>query len=170
MNRGETFHVRWRGQVTGPHSWADLERKLDAHEIGLLHDLQFNNEWITLGELLARRGEARRIAPNAHAAAPTSAADFKTGPAIPLPHANAHSGRRRWVYIGLGLAGGYLALHAFYAGHVRRGAALLAASVALWLLGWGIFLPWLWAVGEVMIVKFDGQGRRMPWKMRAPKT
>jgi hypothetical protein len=83
MSRSETFHLRWRGRVTGPHSWPDIERKLDAHEIGLLHDLQHNHEWTTLGDYLALRNEVKRVAPNAAAAPPASAADFQVGSGAP---------------------------------------------------------------------------------------
>ncbi len=169
MSRPETFHLRWRGRVTGPFSWQEVERKLDAHEIGLLHDLQSNNEWLTLGEYLEVRGEIVRI--NAAVAALPTAADFKTPPSPPplasvIPKITWTP--KRWIFVTLGILAGFLGLHDFYAHHWIRGAILLVAAVILYRLEWGIVWPWLWAIGEIIATKLDGKGRRMSWK-RQPK-
>ncbi len=36
---GRDFLIRWRGQQEGPYTAADLESKLTAHNIGLLHEV-----------------------------------------------------------------------------------------------------------------------------------
>jgi TM2 domain-containing membrane protein YozV len=170
MSRFDQFHLRWRGHVSGPFSWNEIERKLDAHEIGLLHDLQLNNDWTTLGEYLAGRGEPVRVAPNIPVATPPTAADLRAGSAAPPPVATRLVRiPNRWIFIGLGFLVGFLGLHDFYAHHWIRGALLLSITALLWLLDWGIVWPWLWALGEIILTKIDGKGRRMPWKSRKPQ-
>lgn len=168
MNKFEQFHLRWRGQVTGPYTWADIERKLDAHEIGLLHDLQQNNNWTTLGEYLAGRAEAFRVT----AAVPSVAANSRLD-AIPDAAAASSSTIRipnRWIFIGLGLFFGFLGLHDFYAHHWFRGAFLLGLGILFFWIDWGIVWPWLWAIGEILLTKFDGKRRRMNWtRVKLPK-
>jgi TM2 domain-containing membrane protein YozV len=171
MSRSDTFHLRWRGKIIGPLTWPEIERKLDAHEAGLLHDLQYNNDWTTLGEYLALRGEIMRVAPNASAAPAPTAANLKPAPTVPVTAATSTSRpRHRWIFVALGLLLGFFGAHDFYAGHWIRGAVLLIAALVLWRLDWGIVLPWLWAIGEIILTKFDGKGRRMPWKPRPPKS
>jgi TM2 domain-containing membrane protein YozV len=160
MSKFDQCYLRWRGKVSGPFSWTEIERKLDSHEIGLLHDLQQNNQWTTLGEYLLSRGE------------PIRAANM-TSPPPPLPGGlaiNTEPNQKfvripnRWIFVALGVLFGFLGLHDFYAHHWIRGAFLLALAALLWLLDWGIVWPWLWALGEVLLTKVDGKGRRMPWK------
>jgi TM2 domain-containing membrane protein YozV len=167
MSRGDQFQLRWRGRVTGPFTWAEIERKLDAHEIGLLHDLQHGAGWITLGEYSAGRADAVRVTPNVPVAAPPSGADLRANSVATPLSANSHGPTRvpnRWVFIGLGFVFGFLGAHDFYAHHWIRGALLLGITALLWALDWGIIWPWLWAIGEIILLKVDGKGRRMPWK------
>jgi TM2 domain-containing membrane protein YozV len=169
MIKTDQFQLRWRGRVTGPFTWAEVERKLDAHEIGLLHDLQQNNTWITLGEYLASRGETVRVTPNVPIAAPPTAADLRADSVAAPPSAAAPRLVRipnRWIFIALGLLVGFLGAHDFYAHHWIRGALLLGITALLWALDWGIIWPWLWAIGEIILTKLDGKGRRMPWKRK----
>jgi hypothetical protein len=164
MSKADNFHLRWRGRVSGPFSWIEVERKLEAHEIGLLHDLQFNNDWITVGEYLEKRGDSVRVTPLAPFAMPPTGADLRADSqaAPPIIKAPAHL-PNRWIFVVLGLVAGFLGIHDFYAHHWIRGALLLAITVLLWLLHWGILWPWLWAIGEIILTKVDGKGRRMPW-------
>jgi TM2 domain-containing membrane protein YozV len=168
MIKHDQFHLRWRGRVTGPFTWAEIDRKLDAHEIGLLHDLQHNNNWTTLGEYVAGRGEIVRVNPAAPVASgPPTAADLRADSKAAAPVAPAARPRyipNRWIFVGLGLLFGFAGVHDFYAHHWIRGALLLAITLLLWILDWGVFWPWFWAIGEVVLTKIDGQGRRMPWK------
>jgi TM2 domain-containing membrane protein YozV len=166
MSKTETYYLRWRGKVSGPFSWAEIERKLDAHEIGLLHDFQHNNDWITLGEFLERRGDSMRVNVP-FAAAPTAAdlrADAQLAPPLLKSPARTGGAPNRWIFVALGLVAGFLGIHDFYAHHWIRGALLLAVTVLLWLLNWGILWPWIWAIGEIILTKIDGKGRRMRWK------
>lgn len=170
MSKTDQCYLRWRGRVTGPFTWAEIERKLDAHEIGLLHDFQQEKIWITLGEYLAARGDTVRVAPNASVAGPTTADDFKAGQTPPAPAAGTMPKRIpiRWIYITLGFCVGFLGVHDFYAHHWIRGSLLLFAALVVWWLDWGLIWPWLVAVAESLVTKRDGAGRRMPWKKSPP--
>lgn len=167
MSKFDQFHLRWRGQITGPFTWMEIERKLDAHEIGLLHDLQQNDDWTTVGEYLAGRGEAVRV--TAPVAAPPTGADLRASAPAPAPIAPKPTRiPNRWIFIGLGLLFGFLGLHDFYAHHWIRGAFLLGIATLFILLDWGIIWPWLWAIGEIILTKLDGKRRRMPWTRVSP--
>lgn len=52
---GETFLIRWRGRQEGPYTAAIIEAKLAANQIGLLHEITHNGQWITLRDYLAER-------------------------------------------------------------------------------------------------------------------
>jgi hypothetical protein len=52
---GETFLVRWRGKQEGPYPTAVIQNKLDSHEIGLLHEIFSDGEWVTLRDYIARK-------------------------------------------------------------------------------------------------------------------
>src|ERR1039458_999578 len=49
------FFVRWRGRQEGPYSAELIEEKLSANEIGLLHEILHNGQWVTIREYLAER-------------------------------------------------------------------------------------------------------------------
>lgn len=162
MSKFDQGYLRWRGKTSGPFSWAEIERKLDAHEIGLLHDLQQNNDWTTLGEYLAGRAEPSRVPPPLPIGAPPNVASL-TSNVIAPPDQKLIRIPSRWVFVALGLLVGFIGLHDFYAHHWIRGGLILLIAGLLWFLDWGIIWPWLYALGEVLITKRDGQGRRMPW-------
>jgi hypothetical protein len=66
MDATRSFLVRWRGHVQGPFSLPQIERKLADSEIGMLHEVRINEEWITLKQFFeqveaARRAEAERL-------------------------------------------------------------------------------------------------------------
>jgi TM2 domain-containing membrane protein YozV len=165
VSKADTFQIRWRGRVTGPFTWSEVEEMLDGHEIGLLHEVQYNNNWTTLGELLTQRGEMVRInAAHSVGAAPTGA-DFKTNPVAAAATGSKRIPDRR-IFVALAIVAGFLGLHDFYAQHWIRGGLLLGIALLLWRLDWGIVWPWIWAIGEIIVTKIDGQGRRMPWKRK----
>lgn len=51
----ERFLVRWRGRNEGPYSPSIIEQKLASNQIGMLHEVLHNGQWITLREYLAER-------------------------------------------------------------------------------------------------------------------
>jgi hypothetical protein len=77
-------------------------------------------------------------------------------PGVEGSAATPRSRRRRWLFVLLGVATGYLGLHNFYAGCWTRGASQLALSVLTTWLGFGWFLTWTWALAEVVFVRRDG--------------
>lgn len=50
-----TFLVRWRGRQEGPYTAAVIEAKLAANQIGLLHEISHNGQWVTLRDYFAER-------------------------------------------------------------------------------------------------------------------
>lgn len=50
-----TFLIRWRGRQEGPYTAAIIETKLAANQIGLLHEIAHNGQWITLRDYLSER-------------------------------------------------------------------------------------------------------------------
>ena len=50
-----TFLIRWRGRQEGPYTAAVIEAKLAANQIGLLHEIAHNGQWVTLREFFAER-------------------------------------------------------------------------------------------------------------------
>jgi hypothetical protein len=51
----DTFFIRWRGRQEGPYTAAVIEAKLAANQVGLLHEISHNGQWITLRDYLAER-------------------------------------------------------------------------------------------------------------------
>ena len=49
------FLIRWRGRQEGPYTAAIIEAKLAANQIGLLHEIFHNGQWVTLREFFAER-------------------------------------------------------------------------------------------------------------------
>lgn len=50
-----TFSIRWRGRQEGPFTAAVIEAKLAANQIGLLHEISHDGQWVTLRDYLAER-------------------------------------------------------------------------------------------------------------------
>ncbi|MGB7747750.1 MAG: hypothetical protein WBN75_10735 [Verrucomicrobiia bacterium] len=50
-----TFLIRWRGRQEGPYTAAVIEAKLAANQIGLLHEISHNGQWVTLRDFFAER-------------------------------------------------------------------------------------------------------------------
>jgi hypothetical protein len=56
-----TFLIRWRGRQEGPYSAELIEKKLSANEIGLLHEILYNGQWITIRAYLAEQEATLRV-------------------------------------------------------------------------------------------------------------
>ena len=50
-----TFLIRWRGRQEGPYTAAVIEAKLAANQIGLLHEISHNGQWVALRDYIAER-------------------------------------------------------------------------------------------------------------------
>ncbi|HEX9046905.1 MAG TPA: hypothetical protein VF988_07745 [Verrucomicrobiae bacterium] len=55
------FYLRWRGRQEGPYTGAVIAEKLAANQIGLLHEISHNGQWVSLRDFLAQR-EAELLA------------------------------------------------------------------------------------------------------------
>jgi hypothetical protein len=55
------FLIRWRGRQEGPYSAELIEEKLSANEIGLLHEILHNGQWITIRDFLTGQESALRV-------------------------------------------------------------------------------------------------------------
>ncbi|MBI4325966.1 MAG: NINE protein [Chloroflexi bacterium] len=59
MSKPVVYPLRWRGRESGPYPLSVIEQKLDAHEIGLWHEIQSDGRWQTLEEFLAALNQQR---------------------------------------------------------------------------------------------------------------
>ncbi len=50
-----TYLIRWRGRQEGPYTAAVIEAKLAANQIGLLHEIAHEGQWVTLRDYFAER-------------------------------------------------------------------------------------------------------------------
>ena len=55
-----TFMIRWRGRPEGPYPASVIEAKLNANQIGLLHEILIDDRWLTLRDFVAEREAAVR--------------------------------------------------------------------------------------------------------------
>jgi hypothetical protein len=62
-----TFLIRWRGRQEGPYTAAIIETRLAANQIGLLHEVFHNGQWVTLRDYFAERGATLRAQHEARA-------------------------------------------------------------------------------------------------------
>jgi len=58
--KSSEFLVRWRGRQEGPYTAAIMEAKLAANQIGLLHEVLHNGQWVTLRDYFAERDASLR--------------------------------------------------------------------------------------------------------------
>ena len=58
MSDSGQYVLRWRGRQSGPFSLDEINRKLDAHEIGLGHEIQCDDQWMSLEEFFAHDAPA----------------------------------------------------------------------------------------------------------------
>jgi TM2 domain-containing membrane protein YozV len=166
MSAPNQFHLRWRGQVSGPFTREAVLQKLDDHEISVWHEVQHGGAWMSLEEFLQReRKDKQRAA--ADAAVPVdSGPRASTPPPVPVvfskPVANSkfRPKKMKW-FAALGLALGFTGAHNFYAGYWGTAIAQLLLTVVTVALGFGIFAAWLWAMIELLLVHTDQRGVRM---------
>jgi hypothetical protein len=52
---GGEFLLRWRGRQEGPYPASVIESKLASNQIGLLHEILHNGQWITIRDYLTER-------------------------------------------------------------------------------------------------------------------
>jgi hypothetical protein len=50
----ESYQIRWRGKVSGPHDLESLKSMLSRGEVSLLHEVLKEGRWIPLEELVSR--------------------------------------------------------------------------------------------------------------------
>jgi hypothetical protein len=58
--KSSEFLVRWRGRQEGPYTAAIMEAKLAANQIGLLHEVLHNGQWVTLRDYFSERDATLR--------------------------------------------------------------------------------------------------------------
>lgn len=61
----ESFLLRWRGKAQGPYQKAAIAKMFASHQVGLLHEISYDGQWITLREYFSIRDaitEAERAA------------------------------------------------------------------------------------------------------------
>jgi TM2 domain-containing membrane protein YozV len=84
-----------------------------------------------------------------------------------LDEASGVSPTSRTVYIALGIFLGELGVHNFVAGRIAVAISQLIISlVSIPLMCFGIgfvtmWIPFIWALVEVIVIQHDGKGRRM---------
>lgn len=177
----ELYTLRWRGRELGPFSVEEINRQLDDHEIGMGHEILYQDNWIGLEEFFAATRKPPPPAPKLVAAEsvpaitgiPTSKLHTVRAPgpatsriqvsvsATPAPQTKSGPPSYRMIFAGLAVLLGFSGIHNFYARQWLTGMLQLLLSVATYLMGFGIIASWLWAMGEALFVRRDGNGNEM---------
>jgi TM2 domain-containing membrane protein YozV len=174
VSDSQEYQLRWRGRQSGPYPVNEINRMLDDHEIGMGHEILYNEKWITLEEFFTTLEKAATAA---------TAQPQKTVTRVPLafstrsPQPEKDSAARvkvsteaaaagghpryRLLFAFLALVAGYVGAHNFYARQWMTGLLQLLLSVATFLMGFGIIASWLWAMVEALVVRRDGDGIEM---------
>lgn len=174
--------LRWRGCEVGPFPLSEINRQLNEHEIGMGHEIFYQDNWITLEEFLASLPNPDAPEPAQQTPPPRPAPRLPTvplaprerssplqikvsvsSPPTPPPALAAAKARRlrprhRMVFALLGVFAGFVGAHNFYARQWLTGLLQLLLSVATFLMGFGIIASWLWAMVEAVFVRKDGEG------------
>jgi TM2 domain-containing membrane protein YozV len=175
MNEPQEYKLRWRGREAGPFPVPEINRQLDEHEIGMGHEIFYQDNWITLEEFLAalQKPAAPPQAPQPPPSPAPPTLRINPSPArvkVPgtrepeVPKARAEKGipvprpRHRLLFAFLAIVAGFLGAHNFYARQWLTGLLQLLLSVATYLMGFGIVASWLWAMAEAVFVRTDGDG------------
>jgi hypothetical protein len=53
--RKDSYQIRWRGKVSGPHDLESLKSMLSRGEVSLLHEVLVESQWISLEQLVSRK-------------------------------------------------------------------------------------------------------------------
>jgi TM2 domain-containing membrane protein YozV len=177
MSDGETsqYKLRWRGRQTGPYPVSEINRMLDEHEIGMGHEIYYEEKWIVLEEFFAAiskpppapmtppaeivKSPALTVMPREKS--PSVRFKVSVSPGQPDPDAALTRPRNRMVFAFLAIVLGFLGLHNFYARQWLTGLLQLLLSIATSLMGFGIIASWLWAMIEALVVRKDGSGAEM---------
>jgi TM2 domain-containing membrane protein YozV len=178
MSGSQEHELRWRGRQSGPYPVSEINRMLDDHEIGMGHEILYQDEWITLEEFFAALQKAtatavqrqKAVIPTMPLAPIGVPLQREKGSFLPIkvsvtPTAEAvgREGRPRYrlLFAFLALFAGFVGAHNFYARQWLTGLLQLLLSVATFLMGFGIIASWLWAMVEALLVRKDGQGVEM---------
>ena len=180
MSNSGPFHLRWRGQVSGPFSQAEILQKLEDHEIGLWHELGQADEWTTLGDFLEQQDCERASAtppPLPTQVQPPTAAKPQRVRVSPVPNPGAAPlaqpvedipppvasppAKSLKLFVALGAVLGFTGAHNFYAGYRGTAVAQLVLAGVTLALGFGLIISWLWSLIELIIVHTDARGIRM---------
>lgn len=54
MKAQEIFQLRWRGRQIGPLTLQVIEQQLDDQEVGMSHEIFYENQWITLSDFFVK--------------------------------------------------------------------------------------------------------------------
>ncbi|HRH98366.1 MAG TPA: RDD family protein [Prosthecobacter sp.] len=76
MASSEVYHLKWKGQRSGPFSLHEIEEKLQRREVSSLHEVEVDGKWITVRAFMARH-----VPPTAYSAAVTT----RQGGSLPPP-------------------------------------------------------------------------------------
>jgi TM2 domain-containing membrane protein YozV len=179
MSESQEYTLRWRGREVGPYPVSEINRQLDDHEIGMGHEIYYQDKWITLEEFFAslpkpgtpasaQQTTAFRPSP---AGTPVTTRErpsplrikVSVSPSPPPPARVDGKGRDfrpryRLLFALLGVFAGFVGVHNFYARQWLTGLLQLLLSIATYLMGFGIIASWLWAMAEAVFVRKDGDG------------
>jgi TM2 domain-containing membrane protein YozV len=184
MNESQEYLLRWRGRQSGPHPVPEINRMLDEHEIGMGHEILYQDEWISLERFFSKLKKAALPAMDAPkpavstvAPSPPQAASpaVESGPGTPIrvrvvaeppahdaaPGPSASRPKNRLLFALLAVFAGFTGAHNFYARQWMTGLLQLLLSVATSLMGFGILASWLWAVVEAFATRKDADGTDM---------
>lgn len=150
----EQFRLRWKGKISGPYPRRQIERKIQEHEIGMFHEINVDDEWITVREFLGSGSAVEGGDPvcsssdTVYSSEPSSP---KPAPPSPWLLASyffilalvvlamlgwtstwvAPSGWAPLLGLGFGLLGAFAALLALFQGEKKHGLTLLLFSILL---------------------------------------
>lgn len=89
MAKQESFEIRWRGVVSGPHDLEQLQAMLGRGEISLMHEALVDGRWVSVEELIQQRQKPAAVAKPTvatHGSASRTSVDFIAGgPTAPRP-------------------------------------------------------------------------------------
>jgi len=153
-------------------------RRLDDNELGLWHEIEYRDSWVTLEEFLSRTENERRTATVTEPPQPRLAtARGPTHPEAPPPPLNLPEAASSWpspfpsvarirpkrlkVFIAAGFLFGFVGAHNFYAGYRGTAVAQLLLAGVLYSLGFGLIVTWIWALIELLVVHTDPLGAPM---------